>query len=330
MRHALSIGRALLFVFGGILLSGFASNAVEPWQRAVWLGASAVAFARAVPRRIGVGLVLAAVFALSGARDPVTGTITAVQDFTVFHAAFLALGTVGAFVLVSPRGFKVDGAAPGWACVLASLPAWALGHLHPGFPVFASALVFVGLVLAILRPLLSGRREPRPPRADPIAAPLSAVAPREYIYDRGARLLGVLAGVSASVAALGMVVTLVTTVRSPHASDPADVPVVGFAMFFVGAVLCLTFLGCLWLNRRLGFRVNEVGLYARRVFGEVSIPWTAVVSLERSQLMIKYGLVYEYWDVYATDRVIRFPDVLPGSAELRATIEAATGLRWAI
>jgi hypothetical protein len=325
---ALKIARSAFLVFAGIALSAFASGATTIAPQVLLLGASAVVFVLAFPRRVGVGLALAAFFALQGTREAAAGTFTVVRPFGVFQIAFLTFGMVGAFLIGSPRGLRGSSPALGLGCFLASVPVWAMGNLHAAFPLVATALVFVGLLLATLAPMLSGRGEVRAPRSDPIAAPCIEVAPREFWYDRGARWIKLLAGIAALIAVAGLVVAWTADTRPDQVAAAELQSGLGFTMAVAGTVISLTFLGCLWLNRRLSVRVDANGLHARRVFGEVSIPWSGIVALETSEVSVKYGVAYQFWDVLGRDRVIRFPDTIGGSADLRAVIEAATGLRW--
>lgn len=310
--YASGVSRVLssivLFVVG-IVLASFACEPLHPAGQLALLAAGTSAFVCAFRPRIGIGLLLGSFFALAGT----PAVLDALSHFTF---SFWALGTVGGFLLAAPRGFRSSSQASGLGLLLASLPSWALGEVSGGFMGLALVLVFAGLFQISLRPLISGLQgEPVAPRAAPPPAPVE-VAPRTYGFTRGVRVLR--AGIW-----LGALAALVGIALSR--STPSEV---WLTVVITGLVLSGTWALCLWLNDRMQFRVDGEGLHARKLFAETTIPWGEVAALDQVEAYITFGARYRYWRVFAPGRMIAFPDILVGSAELRATIEAASGLRW--
>lgn len=306
----LRVVRSIVLLVAGILLVGLAGDAHALASRVALLAAGCVAFVAASPRRIGLGLVLAATFALTG------NEVGPLERVDLFSGTFWVLGTLGFFLAIAPRGLRSRHPLPGWALIAASLPSWALSGAHEAFQYVALAFVFAGLVRGALLPILSGSRVRIDPRPDPIVAPLAVVQPRSYGFRRGIRVLQVLAALSALVAVAGSVL------------GDAVAPEARLAMLLAGGIISLTFCLCMWLNGRMGFRVDADGLHARVVFGETSIAWTEVAALGRQRLLTRGGAGYEYRCVRSVDREVTFPDIMTGSDELAATVEAATGLRF--
>lgn len=308
----LKVVRFIVLVVAGILLVELAGDAHAQAlaSRAALLAAGCAAFVAACPRRLGLGLLLAATFALTGSE------VAPLEGVDLFSGTFWALGTLGFFLAIAPRGLRSPNPRPGWALVGASVPSWALSGAHEAFMYAALAFVFAGLVRGALLPILSGSRAKIGPRPDPIAAPLVEVAPQVYGFRRGIRVLQVLALLPALVAVTGLALGGFVSTETR------------LIMILVGGILSFSFCLSLWLNSRMGFRVDADGIHARVVFGETSIAWTEVAALGRQRLSTRGGAGYDYRCVRSVDREVTFPDVMTGSHELAAKVEAATGLRF--
>lgn len=223
---------------------------------------------------------------------------------------------MGGFLLAAPRGFGSSHQASGLGLLLASLPSWALSNLHGALMGCALTLVFAGLIQISLRPLLSGERwNDIGLRVAPPLAPVD-VTQRSYGYTRGTRALRIGIWLGALIALVGAALSRATPVE------------VWLTTVITGAILSATWALCLWLNNRMSFRVDSLGLSARLIFGESTIPWSEVAALDRVEFRFTYGARFIYRRVFAPGRLVTFPEILVGSEELCATIEAASGLEW--
>jgi hypothetical protein len=311
----LRVVSAIVLVLAGILLSHHATEVSSTGIAAAFLSGACVAFVGAAPRRPGIGLILAAFFALAGHRAEL-------REVDLYSGAFVLFGVPGALLLVARTTgegglFRRSGPVRfGWALVAASLPAWALANASSAVMLLALGLSIGGFALAVIAPLVSGRRPRVEARPDPITAPLVEVEPYRVGFTRGRKVILVLFVLSAILSLSGVVLGSLMTQEA------------SLALVLVGGVLAGSFGMVLFVNARMGFRVDAHGITAEGVFRETTLPWTAVVELWQSRVPVRAGIHYRYYNVRGIESEITFPKVMPGSERLRDTVQAATGLSW--
>lgn len=173
-----------------------------------------------------------------------------------------------------------------------------------------------------VRPTLPSRRirhggEPLPHLA---RGPLVPVAPAVFYGGHTSRFLSV------ASAMLGFATLALGLAGARAAGDEAAI-YTGLAI--ASAIVAITFTFSNWFATRMHLRVDQQGLHSRLLFGEHTIRWCDVTGLSLRYVRLpRTGLPLVYYGVTAPRREFAFPHTQAGAAQLRRTIEAATGLRW--
>jgi hypothetical protein len=296
------LGGAVLCL-AGVVMWSFADKAGSPGAQAALFGGAAACLAGALWPRWGIALLLAGIMAM--ALDP-----SHLARPTAGNIAFVVLTAVGAARTL--RRFPV------LACLAASFPCFALGKALPPMTAVALALAVGGLVIARVRPLLSHRR---PTGVTPLPhlahGPVTAAPERVFEFRKN---LGVLTGITVLLwlaALAGTALILAGRAQS------------GFFLALPASLLGATFSFSLWWTKRVRFRLDAKGIHSRVMFGETSIAWNEVGALRiRDTTFLTYGARFRYFSVLSPDAEITFPETMEGAAELRESVERATGMKW--
>jgi hypothetical protein len=298
---------------------------------------------------LNTGLLLVALIAWAFAGTERVDPATAILLFLVAAAALLvvmhrrpwaALIVIGFLALpMSPRTLEVlDGWGavflagtslgtvmslrhwPGGRWIAGSFPFWAMSGAVRWAEFVAVGMVFLGLVIVAVAPTLSGRRwrGEGEPQAHLASGALTPVQSRVYA---GAHPNRVIRFATLTFTLLSVILALVAA-----AGFYPDITI-GFALS--SAILAATFAFSNWFSGRLRLRIDGQGLHSRLFYREHTIQWTEVASLSLRYVFLPgMGVRLVYYCVRSPTREFAFPSSMRDAAELRATIESATGLAW--
>ena len=203
--------------------------------------------------------------------------------------------------------------------IVASVPFWVMAPRYAWAEFVALGLVLLGIVVKAVSPTLPGRRV-RGGSALPRLASgaLAPVVSRSFPSARQSKVLNI--GTYLFAAA--------TVVLGVLASGASDASLLG-ALAIATAIISVTFAFSNWWAGRVQLRIDAQGLHSRVFFREESIPWNRVAGLSlRYVFMPGMGVRVVYHVVQSPDREFAFPSSMAGAAELKGSIEAATGLEW--
>jgi hypothetical protein len=258
----------------------------------------------------GLALVVASVLALGQTSHWMGGGVSP------WMWVFAVLATPGLWLVLRRFG--------GIAWAVASLPLWAIGGSYPDDSLISKGAEVVAIAMLMTMPLKTVWRlvssKPSPgasviPIDSLRRGALVPVAPRVFLFTKGVWALKLLTGIAGAGMLAGAVILIVGDAM------------LGTMFLAVGASLGLGFGLSLFLTVRQRYRVDAVGIHRRVVFGETTIPWTAVTDLTTRDVMIRW-VVYNYFCVNSATAEIAFPTTLHGAEELRGIVEQATGMRW--
>ncbi len=295
----------VLIVFGLVLWSLAGTAAVQPGSRVLMFVVAAAAILMAARPWIGAGLVVVGIMTL-----PMSSTI--LDRLDAWSLAFALCLSLGPYLLM--RRF------PGIRWIVASIPFWALSNAAGWMTYIALGLVFTGLIMGGVGPVLPGRRRKsdRPVLPELANGPLVPVEPCEYPGGRPSRVLEIAAMVLALMA-LGLIVLALAGWGTPLTGILA----------FPSALMAGVFKFGNWWAGRIGYRVDAVGLHSRLFFTEHTIRWSDVVDVSLRYVLLYYGgMRIVYYCVHSPTRECAFPSSMPQARDLQATIEAATGFHW--
>jgi hypothetical protein len=286
-----------------LLLWAFAPTPGHPAVQAAMFACALACAVTALRPHYGLALVILGIMALVFDKADLEAP-------SAWNITFLLLSSVGMGHLF--RRWKL------LAWVGASLPVWAMSHAIPFLMYFALGLVFAGMALTGVRPLLSRKRRtgvaPLPQLKN---GPLADIPPRIFGFHRGTKAIGVLTVVCGFACLAGCILLL---------AGRRDA---GAALALSCGILGLSFGFCLWFNTRMYFRIDSQGIHSRVIWGEKTIPWDQLGALSLRYVYFPgFGLRYVYYCVLSPVREITFPDSMTGAGELCGLIEKASGLKW--
>ena len=223
------------------------------------------------------------------------------------------------FMISSSVGFWLVASNASFRWVLAGLPWWVHANASSLVMTIALTLTIGGLAVGAVGPVLPGRRRRHPGQPLPHLAngPLAPVAARTFSSGRRSRVMDVLAVV------LG-VTAISLFLAAPVMRDPWTPVALGIS----ATIMSLTFLFSNWYSTRVSLRVDDAGLHTRVLLREHTLAWRDVSAVSLRYVFMGMGLRLVYYCVHSPAREVAFPSSLTGAPELRATIEAATGLSW--
>jgi hypothetical protein len=189
----------------------------------------------------------------------------------------------------------------------------------------AEALTAVVILVLVIRlavgPTLPARR--RRFKGAPLAhlanGPLVPVTPRVFLASHRSRFVTI-----ATWVFLALTIVLVVL-----AGTTADGQTAG-ALAVASAIIAGTFAFSNWFAGRVRLRVDANGVHGRTLFTEHHIRWNEIALLSvRYVFLPGYSMRIVYYSVRSPTHEVSFTDRMPGSDELRQTIEEATGVVWA-
>jgi hypothetical protein len=103
----------------------------------------------------------------------------------------------------------------------------------------------------------------------------------------------------------------------------------GLALAAVAGIVGACTVPIFWFAARQHFRTDAWGLHHRGLMGERTIPWSAVTDLSVYRpTHVRAAASAVVYRVQSFTDAIDIPDILTELEQLRAVVEAATGLRW--
>jgi hypothetical protein len=204
--------------------------------------------------------------------------------------------------------------------LLASLPFWVFGGVHEAITLTAVGLTIAGPVIGGFLPLLPGRRvkSPGPPLPHLVSGPLVPVQPMQVSGGRRSRFV--------KYSAIGAAVTAVALFVAAAAGYERDTTT---ALGISAVLISATFFFGNWFADRVRVRIDDVGVHGRTLFREHTARWNEITGIDmRYVIGPGYGLRVVTYVVQSTSTQVSFSSGMVGADELRAAIEAATGMQW--
>jgi len=228
--------------------------------------------------------------------------------------------TIGVMIAAAIAIFVLLRRRAGLRFIAASVPFWIFANSATWIMQVAVWSTIAGLAVAAVGPTLPGRRKRGGGSALPELAngPLAPVTPRMFQGAKRNRLLTIATAIFALFAlALGAAATV----------RPSAAVLGGLAIG--SAIIAITFAFSNWFASRMRLRVDGVGLHSRVMFGEHTISWTDVAGLTLRYVFLPgLSIRIVYFVVFSANREFAFLASIPGSSELKTTIESATGLTF--
>lgn len=205
--------------------------------------------------------------------------------------------------------------------MVVSLPFWVMANTHGAFMAVAVALTIGGLALVAVGPTLPGRtiRRDVPVLAHLAQGPLVPVASATYGGERSRVLTWMARGFA--------LIAVVLIVASAGGGDPAVTGGLGLS----SVIIAVTFAGSNWCASRMRLRIDARGLHSRVLLGEKTVLWSELAGVTLRYVFFPgSGLRVVYYVAFSPTREFAFTHGMQGSAELRSTIERASGLSFPV